>query len=174
MIRAAGMNIERAWLAWRMWHLGRDRDASAKACKQVAAANLANTLDKKRKKTLRSGLKPLAQGVADTRMQKQIFNKMHFIAYGRLRNAFTWWKEMLDKYAKIGEAKRARIIERFVKNSISVEHRAFLNWVTWAKSEAKKEKLIKNSINLMLKAAGLLVYNYFSLWKLSSLEKAKL
>jgi hypothetical protein len=99
---------------------------------------------------------------------------MHFIAFGRLRNAFTWWKEMIDKYAKIGEAKRARIIERLVKNSLSKEHRCFLNWATWAKDEAKKEKLIKNSINLMLKAAGLLAYNYFSRWKLNGLAKAKL
>jgi hypothetical protein len=107
-------------------------------------------------------------------MQQKIFNKMHFIAFGRLRNAFTWWKEMLDKFAKIGEQKRYRIIEKLVKNSLSNEHRCFLNWAAWAAAEQRKEKLIKNSINLMLKAAGLLVYNYFSMWKLSCLEKAKL
>jgi hypothetical protein len=103
MIRAAGMNLDRAWIAWKMFHLSKDRNAAAKARKKVAAANLGNTIDKKRRKNLRSGLKPLAKGVANTRMQQQIFNKMHFIAFGRLRNAFTWWKEMLDKYAKIGE-----------------------------------------------------------------------
>jgi hypothetical protein len=69
MIRAAGMNLERAWLAWRMFHLGKDKKAAEKARKNVAAANLANTIDKKRRKNLRSGLKPLAKGVANTRMQ---------------------------------------------------------------------------------------------------------
>jgi hypothetical protein len=174
MIRAAGMNIERAWLAWRMFHLGQDKNAASKACKQVAAANLGNTVDKKRRKNLRAGLKPLAKGVANTRMQQKIFNKMHFIAFGRLRNAFSWWKEMLDKFAKVGEQKRYRIIEKLVKNSLSNEHRCFLNWAAWSAAEQRKEKLIKNSINLMLKAAGLLVYNYFSMWKLNTLEKGKL
>jgi hypothetical protein len=69
MIRAAGMNVERAWLAWRMFHLGKDRDAANVARKKVAAANLGNCIDKKRKNHLRSGLKPLAKGVANTRMQ---------------------------------------------------------------------------------------------------------
>ncbi|MEE4248200.1 MAG: hypothetical protein V2I33_22655, partial [Kangiellaceae bacterium] len=165
MIRAAGLNLERAWLAWRMFHLGKDKKAADKARKNVAAANLANTIDKKRRKNLRSGLKPLAKGVANTRMQNQIFNKMHFIAFGRLRNAFTWWKEMLDKYAKIGQEKRYRIVERLIQNTLSKEHRCFLNWAAWAAAEQRKEKLIKNSINLMLKACGLLVYNYFSMWK---------
>jgi hypothetical protein len=57
---------------------------------------------------------------------------------------------------------------------LSKEHRCFLNWAAWAAAEQRKEKLIKNSINLMLKACGLLVYNYFSMWKINCLEKAKL
>jgi hypothetical protein len=174
MIRAAGLNLERAWLCWRMFHLSKDKKAAEKARKNVAAANLGNTIDKKRRKNLRAGLKPLAKGVANTRMQQQIFNKMHFIAFGRLRNAFTWWKEMLEKYGAIGQEKRYRIVERLIQNTLSKEHRCFLNWAAWAAAEARKEKLIKNSINLMLKACGLLVYNYFSMWKINCLEKAKL
>jgi hypothetical protein len=68
MIRAAGMNLERAWLAWKMFHLSQDKNAANKARKQVAAANIGNVIDKKRRKNLRSGLKPLAKGVANTRM----------------------------------------------------------------------------------------------------------
>jgi hypothetical protein len=99
---------------------------------------------------------------------------MHFIAYGRLRNAFTMWKEELDKYAQIGEAKRARVIEQLIKASMSREHRAFLNWMVWCDAEKRKEKLMRSAINLMLKAAGLMVYNYFSRWKLNGLEKKKI
>jgi hypothetical protein len=68
-------------------------------------------------------------------MQQNIFNKMHFIAYGRLRNAFTMWKEELDHYRKIGEGKRARIIDRLIKATLSREHRAFLDWKDFVSNE---------------------------------------
>ena len=48
MLRAAGLNMDRAWLSWRMWHLSKDRDAAMRARKKVAASNLANRLEKKR------------------------------------------------------------------------------------------------------------------------------
>jgi hypothetical protein len=60
MIRAAGLNLDRAFMAWRLWHLARDRNAANKARKNVAAKNIGDVIDKKRRNHLRSGLKPLA------------------------------------------------------------------------------------------------------------------
>jgi hypothetical protein len=67
MIRACGLNLEKAWLSWRMWHLSNDRDAAMRARKKVSANNLCERLEKKRKNHLRSGLRPLAKGVAYTK-----------------------------------------------------------------------------------------------------------
>jgi hypothetical protein len=93
---------------------------------------------------------------------------MHFIAYGRLRNAFTMWKEELDHYRKIGEGKRARVIDRLIKATMSHEQQAFLLWKDWIANEKRKEQLMKMFISLMLKAAGLMEYNCFTNWKLST------
>jgi hypothetical protein len=101
-------------------------------------------------------------------MQQNIFNKMHFIAYGRLRNAFTMWKEELDHYRKIGEGKRARVIDRLIKATMSHEQQAFLLWKDWIKNEHRKEQLMKMVISLMLKTANLMEYNLFTKWKLAT------
>ena len=96
MIRACGLNLTSAWLSWRMWHLSKDRDAAMRARKKVASSNLGNILEKKRKSHLRSGVRPLARGVAHTKTQERVFNKMYYVAYGRLKNAFRDWTECLD------------------------------------------------------------------------------
>jgi hypothetical protein len=64
MLRAAGVNVERAFLQWKMNHLSSDRNRIKQARRDIAAANLGNCLDKKRKNHLRSGLKPIAADVA--------------------------------------------------------------------------------------------------------------
>jgi hypothetical protein len=79
-----------------MFHLSKDRDAAMRARKKVSAANIGNTLDKKRKSHMRKGVRVLAQGVAHTKTQQSVFNKMMFICVGRTKNAFTYWKESLD------------------------------------------------------------------------------
>jgi hypothetical protein len=64
MLRASGVNVERAFLQWKMNHLSRDRNRIKQARRDIAAANLGNCLDKKRKNHLRSALKPIAADVA--------------------------------------------------------------------------------------------------------------
>jgi len=67
MIRACGLNLEKAWLSWRMWHLANDRDAANRARKKVGGNSIGELLEKKRKNHLRSALRPLAKGVAHTK-----------------------------------------------------------------------------------------------------------
>lgn len=119
MIRAAGINEERAFLAWKMWFLARNRQFADNSRRNLTASNLGNLINKKRRQHLRSGIKPLAKGVADTNMQKRIFNKMYYIAFGRLRIGFTMWKETIDRFREEGEEKRSRIIERLIRASYS-------------------------------------------------------
>ena len=131
MIRAAGLNCGNAFVLWRMWHLARDKNANLRARKKVAAANLGDRLDNKRKKHLRSGLKPLAKGVANTKMQNKIFNRMYFIAFGRLKNAFRDWTECLEHMAKALAQKRADVCRRLALSTASKHQLAFMYWKNW-------------------------------------------
>jgi len=101
MLRAAGANINTAWLAWRMATLTGNSAKMALAKRNLAAKNIGECLDKKRKRHLRSGVRPLAAGVAQTKMQLKIMNRMYYIAYGRLKTAFRMWTEELTKYNEI-------------------------------------------------------------------------
>ena len=85
MLRAVGLNMDRAWLSWRMRHLSKDRDAAMRARKKVAASNLANRLEKKRMSHLRSGVRPLARGVAHTKTQERVFKKCTTLLTADLR-----------------------------------------------------------------------------------------
>jgi hypothetical protein len=66
MIRAAGLNYERAWLAWKVFAISRNADAATKARREAASLNFSNLIDVKRKNHLRAGIRRLAAGVALT------------------------------------------------------------------------------------------------------------
>jgi hypothetical protein len=66
MIRAAGLNYERAWLAWKVFAISRNADAATKARREAASLNFSNLIDVKRKNHLRAGVRRLAAGVAMT------------------------------------------------------------------------------------------------------------
>jgi hypothetical protein len=76
------------------------------------------------------------------------------------------WKEEIDHYRVVNEAKRARVIERLIKATLSGEHRMFLHWKDWVKTAERAEKLMKMFISCLCKAANLMEYNYFTTWKL--------
>jgi len=64
MLRAAGANLGTAMITWRMNVIAGDRQRMKLQKRNLAAGNIGNVIDKKRKNHLRSGLKPLADGVA--------------------------------------------------------------------------------------------------------------
>jgi hypothetical protein len=100
-----------------MWHLSKDRDAAFRARKKVAAGNLGNILAKKRNNHLRSGVRPLARGVAHTKTQERVFNKMYYVSYGRLKNAFRDWTECLAERAAALKEKRREVVRRFANST---------------------------------------------------------
>jgi len=67
MLRAAGANLNTAWLSWKMATMMGNSAKMALAKRNLAAKNIADVLDKKRKRHLRSGVRPLADGVASTK-----------------------------------------------------------------------------------------------------------
>ena len=137
MIRASGINQGKAFILWRVWHLAKDKNAAIKARKKVAAANIEAVIDKKRRNHLRSGVRPLAKGVANTKMQNKIFNRMYFIAFGRLKNAFRDWTECLEHMAKALNEKRAAVCRRLALSACSKHQLAFMYWKNWVTRELK-------------------------------------
>ena len=81
---------------------------------------------------------------------------MLFVAVGRTKNAFTAWKESLDKYKRVGEAKRARVIDRLIKATMTKEQKAYTEWKALVFEERRKEQLMKQLISCMLKTAGIM------------------
>jgi hypothetical protein len=67
MIRAAGANVGTAWIAWRMATMAGNSAKIALAKRNISAKNVADVLDKKRRKHLRLGVRVLADGVASTK-----------------------------------------------------------------------------------------------------------
>ena len=140
MLRAAGINLERSWLRWKMNHLSEDRDRVKKSRRDIAAANLGNALDKKRKQQLKSGLKPIAADVADTKAKQKIMSRLHFIAFGKVQAAFNNWK--FDTFAKMRvemEHKKAKVIDDLIKASMGPEQRLFMRWVLYMRNQQKFE-----------------------------------
>jgi len=134
--------------------------------RNLAAGNLGNVIDKKLKRHLRAGVKPLAAGVAETKMQKKIINRMYFIAFGKLKNAFVAWTELLEHCRVALNEKRQKVIEKLALSTMSKHQLAFLRWKTWIKQQLYEENLMKSMIGRMLKGADLMMYNLFNRWKL--------
>jgi len=176
MLRAAGANINTAWISWRMATLAGNSAKMALAKRNLAAKNIHDVLDKKRKKHLRSGVRPLADGVAATKMQTKIFNRMHYIAFGKLKNAFRDWTEELSKYNDLLNAKRIEIVTKLCQAAMSKHAFSFMIWKNWVKREMQDEACMKKMVDKMLRSAGLMVYNLFTRWKLATftdLEKKR-
>jgi len=64
MLRAAGANLGTAMITWRMNVIASDRQRMKLQKRNLAAGNIGNVIDKKRKNHLRAGIRPLAAGVA--------------------------------------------------------------------------------------------------------------
>jgi hypothetical protein len=166
MLRAAGVNLERAFLSWKMDTYQADRKKMALAKRNLAAGNIGNAIDVLWKRRLRAGLKVLAAGVAETKMQKKIINRLYFIAFGKLRNSFVAWTEVLEHMRKALNEKRQKVIEKLALSTMSKHSLAFLRWKTWIKRQLYEENLMKSMIGRMLKGADLMQYNLFNRWKL--------
>jgi hypothetical protein len=115
MIRAAGANINTAFLIWKMNVVAGDRKKMAQAKRNLATKNVVEVIDKKRRNHLRAGLRPLADGVAQTKMQTKIFNRMHFIAFGKLKNGFMAWAETIGRVREELNRKRCEVVMRLAK-----------------------------------------------------------
>ena len=66
MIRAAGLNLERSWLAWKIHVFSQNADKASQARREAASLHFSNLIDTKRKNHLRAGVRRLAAGVAMT------------------------------------------------------------------------------------------------------------
>jgi hypothetical protein len=93
---------------------------------------------------------------------------MHYISFGKLKNAFRTWTEELQKYAEQLNAKREEIVRKIAVSVMGKEQFAFMLWKNWIKRELHEEMLMKKMVDKMLRSAGLMVYNLFTRWKMDT------
>ena len=98
MVRAAGINLERSWLTWKMFVQDRNHSSTKLAKRNVAAANIVKVLDKTKSNHTMAGVKRLVNGVAKTNAQYKICNRLASIAFGQQLDAVLKWKESIEKF----------------------------------------------------------------------------
>jgi hypothetical protein len=93
---------------------------------------------------------------------------MHYIAFGKLKNHFIKWAETISRVRDEINRKREDTIYRLAKATCSKEQFAFMVWRDTTYAALKQDRLTKKMIDKMLRSAGLMVYNLFTRWKLST------
>ena len=68
-------------------------------------------------------------------MQLKIFNRMHYIAFGRLKNAFREWTELLEHMRKAYNEKRKEVVKKLALSMCSKHQLAFMYWKNWVMRE---------------------------------------
>jgi len=101
-------------------------------------------------------------------MQTKIFNRMHFIAFGKLKNAFMAWAETIGRVREELNRKREEVIYRLAKATMSQSQLSFMIWRDSTYAALRQDRVMKKMLDKMLRAAGLQIYNLFTRWKLST------
>jgi hypothetical protein len=99
-----------------------------------------DVLDKKFRNHLKAGVSAISGNSFNTNMQKRIINRLSFVYYGRLTNAFNDWKaDTFRKYKEERERKVARVVDEFIRQSMSPIQKAFLKWARFMRDQVKAE-----------------------------------
>jgi hypothetical protein len=61
-------------------------------------------------------------------MQTKIFNRMCFIAFGKLKNSFQAWSETVNRVHEELTRRREEVVMRLAKATMSQEQLAFFTW----------------------------------------------
>jgi len=101
-------------------------------------------------------------------MQTKIFNRMTFIAFGKLKNSFMAWAETIGRVREELNRRREAVIFRLAKATMSQEQLAFMIWRDATYASLRQDRCMKKMLDKMLRSAGLMVYNLFTRWKLST------
>jgi len=95
-------------------------------------------LDKKYRNHLKAGVTKIAGESFNTNMQKRIINRLSFVYFGRLTAAFNDWKaDTFRKYKEERERKVAKVVDEFVRQSMSPLQKSFLKWAKYMRDMAK-------------------------------------
>jgi hypothetical protein len=88
---------------------------------------MGDCLDKKHRQHLKAGYNAIAADTMNTKMRTRIVNRLNFVYFGRMQQGFDNWKYMI--FAKLREEmerKKARVIDDFIRNSMSPLQKSFL------------------------------------------------
>jgi len=89
-------------------------------------------LNKKYLNHLKTGYNRLAQDSMNTNSRQRILNKLGHACFGRMKQAFDGWKgDTFTKFAMEVERKKAKCIDKLIRNNMSPLQRMFLQWAKY-------------------------------------------
>lgn len=127
MLKSAGLLVFSYFSKWKLNCLDKARLYELRHTR--ALNDVFDSIARKRRSHLRAGFSAIAQDSWNTNMRQRILNKLHYVAFGKLKNFFDRWKyQVNERLRNEMEAKKARVIDMLVQHSMSDEHRALLRW----------------------------------------------
>ena len=126
MMKKAGLMQQCLFMRWKL-DTFTDVERRRTLRKNRILGNAFDCLDKKYRNHLKAGITKIAGMSFSTNMQKRIINRLSFVYFGRLKNAFNEWKG--DTFAKFQaeiERKKAKVIDEFMRSAMSPFQKAFL------------------------------------------------
>ena len=114
MLKKAGMMEYNLFTRWKLDTFN-DAERRRQLLRNRKLNAMMDTLDKKHRNHLKSGLGKIDGDAMNTGMKKKIVNRLAFIGFGRLKNAFNDWKaHTFRKFAEERERKIAKVIDTLV------------------------------------------------------------
>jgi len=139
MLKKAGLMV---YSMFAIWKLETFTDVERRrALRRNKILNSAmDVLDKIYRNHLKSAVTKISALSFATNMQKRIINRLSFVYFGRLTNAFNDWKaDTFRKYKEERERKVAKVVDEFIRQSMSPIQKAFLKWAKYMRDMNKYE-----------------------------------
>ena len=139
MLKKAGLEIYSMFTKWKLdTFTDAERRRALRRNKILNAA--VDSMEKKLKNHLKAGFARTAGDSLAFGMRKKVVNRLVFVGFGRLRNAFNDWKaDTFRKFAEERERKVAKVIDEFIRQSMSPLQKAFMKWARKMRDALKYE-----------------------------------
>ena len=139
MMKKAGLMQQCLFMRWKL-ETFTDVERRRTLRKNRILSNGFDVLCKKLRNHQKAGLSKISGQSFNTNMQKRIINRLSFVYFGRLKNAFNDWRaDTFTKFKEELERKKAKVIDEFMRQSMSPFQKAFLEWALFMRDQVKSE-----------------------------------
>jgi hypothetical protein len=139
MMKKAGLEM---FSMFTVWKLDTFTDVARRRTlrRNKILSKAMDALDKRHRNHIKAGLTKISGESFNTNFQKRIINRLGFVYFGRLKNAFNDWKaDTFRKFAEERERKVAKVIDEFVRQSMSPLQKSWMKWARLMRNGLKAE-----------------------------------